>query len=121
MKCPPGSDLFDHVDVLCRHHLKDQKVSEVELIEILAARFEERQDDDVVKDILGTKECAEGFGEEELKVLENWKSNREKNKKDHSVSSGKLVAKRKDHAAKINDVAKKRLQSQNARAHLGWQ
>ena len=108
---PPGSDLFDYVDVMCRHHPKDQKVSEVERIDILTEslteRFEERADDDIVKDIWGTKECAEGFGEEELKVLENWKSNREKIKKDHSVSKGKLIEKRKTYAAKTNDAAKK--------------
>ena len=107
VEMPPVSDLFDYVDVMCRHHLKDQKVSEVELIDILANRFEERADDDIVKDILGTKECAEGFGEEELKVLENWKSNREKIKKDNAVSRGKLNEKRKVYAAKTNDAAKK--------------
>ena len=73
LEMSPGSDLFDYCEALCRYQLRDQNVDELGIIDILAERFEERQDDEVVKDILGTKECAEGFGEEEVKVLDNWK------------------------------------------------
>ena len=61
----------------------------------------------MVKDISGTKECAEGFGEEEVKVLENWKKNREKFKEDNVVFREKLSDKRKTYACKSNDAAKK--------------
>lgn len=107
LEMSPGSDLFDYCEALCRYQLRDQNVDELGIIDILAERFEERQDDEVVKDILGTKECAEGFGEEEVKVLDNWKKNREKIKKDNLSFREKLSDKRKIYAIKSNDASKK--------------
>ena len=73
------------------HHLKGiNAVSELKCIDRLAMRFEEKHDDDAAKNLLSSKDCEDGFGEEEIKVLGAWRAARTTAKIDNSSSRKKL-------------------------------
>jgi hypothetical protein len=104
---PAGGDIFDYVDALVRHYLKDEKLDESAILDILAERFEENDDNAAVSNILDSKECAEGFGEEELKVLNSWKANRVKMAKANKVAREKIASAKTEYCKKYNDKEKK--------------
>ena len=89
-----GADVFDFVEALMTHHLKGiNAVSELDFIDILATRFEEKLDDDAAKHLPSSKDCEDGFGEEEIKVLDALQTSRAKAKTENSSSKKKLAKK----------------------------
>ena len=96
-----GGDIYDHVDTLIRFHLKDEKLAEINFLDILSERFEENDDNAAVTNILDSKECAEGFGEDELKVLNSWKANRVKAHAANKTAREKLKTAKADYTKKV--------------------
>ena len=79
LEMDPGADVFDFVEALMTHYLKGiNAVSELDFIDILARRFEEKLDDDAATHLLSSKDCEDGFGEDEIKVLDAWNASRAK-------------------------------------------
>ena len=73
---PPGADDFGVADVMCRHYLAGEKISEAEFIDIFAHR--DRDSDEAIAGLLDSKEVEDCFGEEEQKLLAAWKRDRSK-------------------------------------------